>query len=152
MGPLLAADPLGFLIGARLVSTRCAPQRQQAMIGPLAVGCLAAQTMFVLQPPPVLAGLLLMISGAGASYVPLIRGEVVELAPKEITGAVTGWVRTALRAGSGAAAVGGGLLAQLLGSATAAVALASTVGTLSALAAAAQWHRIRSTSTQVVTT
>lgn len=150
MGPLLAADPLGFLIGARLVSTHCSPERQQALIGPLAVVCLAAQTVFVLHPHPVLAGLLLLISGVGASYVPLIRGEVVEVAPREITGAVIGWVRTALRAGSGAAALCGGLLAQTMGSATAAVALASTVGTVLALAVATQWHRVCNTSTRVV--
>lgn len=143
MGPLLAADPLGFLIAARVVSRWCSPDRQRALIGPLTVGCLAAQTLFFLQPHPVLVATLLLLSGAGACYVPLIRGEVVELAPHAITGAVTGWVRTALRAGQGVAALGGGLLAELLGSAALTVSLASAVAMLFALGGATQWQRAR---------
>lgn len=142
VGPLLAADSVGFLIGARMLQ-RCSPATQRTLIGPLTVLSLITLCLFVFQPHPILAGVVLAVSGAGMAHLPLLRGEVVELSPRALGGAVTGWVRTALRAGQGAAALGGGLLAELLGSATDAIAITGLLGTAAAGLVAVQWHRER---------
>ncbi|MGH3439519.1 MAG: MFS transporter [Sciscionella sp.] len=146
VGPLLAADSVGFLVAARVVDRYCSPARQRGLIGALAMLSLLALVPFVLRPGPIAIGALLAVSGAGASYLPLLRGEVVELAPDEVLGAVTGWIRTALRAGQGAAALLAGALAQWLDSGALAVGLAGLVAAACAGAAARSWQRSRTST------
>lgn len=141
VGPLLAADSVGFLIAAQIVDRYCRPRVQRRLIGPLAVMSLAALVPIVFRPSAAVIGVLLVISGVGASHLPLLRGEVVELAPDAVTGAVTGWIRAGLRAGQGAGALLGGGLAEWLESPALAVALLAACAAVATAAVAVQWRR-----------
>lgn len=140
VGPLLAADCLGLVLGARWV-TGCAPDRQRALIAPLSVLSVAPLALFALRPSPVLMGALLIASGVGAAYLALAAGEVTERVPHHAAGSVNGLLGAGLRAGQGLAVVTGGVLAQYLKSAAVAVALTGVVGVLLVGWCALSWHR-----------
>lgn len=136
VGLLLAADCLGFLLGAALVSRYCTARRQRELIGPLAVLAVVAMVPFVMHPSVVMIGVLLAVSGAGASYLPLVGSEVVELAPDGVAGAVSGWIRAGLNVGQGTGALLGGVLAQWIGSPALAIAAVGAVTTVPMVVAA----------------
>lgn len=140
IGPLLAADCLGIILGARWVTTRT-PDRQRALIAPLAMLSVAPLALFVLRPSPVFIGALLVASGAGSAYLSLAAGEVTERVPRHAAGSVNGLMGAGLRAGQGLAVVTGGVLAQYLKSAALAVALTGVIGVVLTGWCALLWHR-----------
>lgn len=143
IGPLLAADCLGFIAGAWWVD-RLPEQRRAAVLVPLAVlslGALAPFTLLavhVLPPLPtgLAAGLLLVASGVGAAFLPLTTAAVSRRAPDHIRGGVVGLERTVLRAGQGLAAVLAGVFAQWLGSAALVIGIGGLLGVAGTLLAA----------------
>ncbi|MBM7771391.1 putative MFS family arabinose efflux permease [Actinokineospora baliensis] len=144
VGLLLAADPLGLVVGAYVFCRSGRPRdSQHALIAPLALVCLGALVFFAARPHPVLAALLLGISGLGAAYQILAKSAYVEMLPDAITGRATGMVRTGLRAGQGLSVLVGGLLAEALGSASLTIALAGVVGTIGCAIAGFVWHQGR---------
>src|SRR5205085_9390668 len=94
-------------------------------------------------PLPIIAGLLIGVSGFGAAYLILAKSAYVELLPDEVTGKATGLVRTGLRAGQGVGVALGGLIAQWLGSAAAVVASAGVLGAIGCTIAGVSWQRSR---------
>lgn len=146
VGLLLAADCLGLVVALRVVQSRV-PAQQRALIGPLAVLTQLPLAVFAVQPPPVLMGLLLVVSGAGAAFLPLAAAEFTQRVPAAITAAANGMLGAGLRAGQGVAALGAGVLAEQLDSATGTVALAGTAGVVLAAAAALRWHQTLRTAT-----
>ncbi|CAL9677685.1 hypothetical protein SUDANB95_08012 (plasmid) [Actinosynnema sp. ALI-1.44] len=140
VGLLLASDCLGLLLGGWWVE-RQTPNRQRALIGPLAVLNMVPLTLFVVDPGVVLTGVLLVLSGVGAAYLPLAAGEFKELVPRTVTGTSIGLLNAALRASQGVAVVAGGVLAQHLRSAAAAVAVAGTLGVVVVGFSLVLWHR-----------
>lgn len=137
---MLAADCLGFIVGARWAS-RAGEQRQRDLIAFLAVLSLAPLALFALRPGLVPMAVLLVLSGIGAAYLPLIRGEIAERVPRDRVGAVTGLVGSSLRAGQGLAVVGAGGLAQCLRSAALAVAVTGAAGACLSWWCAVRWIR-----------
>lgn len=143
IGPLLAADCLGFIGGAWWID-RLPEQRRREVLVPLAVVSLAALAPFTLLawhvipplPTGLLAGLLLVASGAGAAFLPLTTAAISRRAPDHIRGGVIGLERTVLRAGQGLAAVLAGVFAQWLGSAALAIGIGGLVGVAGTLLAA----------------
>ncbi len=143
IGPLLAADCLGFIGGAWWVD-RLPEARRAEVLVPLAVISLGAMAPFALlawhaiPPPPtgIVAGLLLVASGAGAAFLPLTTAAISRRAPDHIRGGVIGLERTVLRAGQGLAAVLAGIFAQWLGSAALAIGIGGLVGVAGTLLAA----------------
>jgi MFS family permease len=135
IGPLLAADCLGFIVGAWWVD-RMTPEERAAAMVPLALLSLAALAPFVLLathwiaawPAGVIAGLLLVLSGAGATFLPLTTARISKLAPDHIRGGVVGLERTVLRAGQGLGAVLAGVFAQWVGSAALAIGIGGLIG------------------------
>lgn len=140
VGPLLAADCVGIILGARWVGART-PDRQRALIAPLALLSVAPLALFVLRPSPVFIGALLVASGAGSAYLSLAAGEVTERVPPHAAGSVNGLLGAGLRAGQGLAVVTGGVLAQYLKSAALAVALTGVIGVVLTGWFALLWHR-----------
>ncbi|WP_307867958.1 MFS transporter [Umezawaea beigongshangensis] len=143
IGLLMAADPLGFTLMLLLVggSTNSARRRfsastQQALVGPLAVLVFAPLVLFALTSHVVAIGVLLFVSGMGASYLGLAKGPIVAMVPDQVRGRVSGLVRTGLRASQGVVAATAGLVVELFGSATTAIAVAGACGTLLAIVAA----------------
>ncbi|MFC5289661.1 MFS transporter [Actinokineospora guangxiensis] len=141
VGPLLAADVVGFLIAAAVLDRR-GDTAGQSLIGPLVVLSVLPLALFAVDPGPVTAAVLLVLSGVGAAHIPAVRAAVLALVPDEVGGRTVGWVRTGLRAGQGLGVVAGGLLADALGS-SGAIAAVGFVGTAAALVGAAAWHRSR---------
>ncbi|MGQ0841567.1 MFS transporter [Actinokineospora sp.] len=145
IGLLLAADPLGLVLGAYVF---CRSGRstasQHALIAPLSLVCLGALVFFAARPHPVLAAVLLAVSGLGAAYQILAKSAYVALLPDEVTGRATGMVRTGLRAGQGLSVLAGGLLTEWFGSAALTIALAGVVGTIGCAVAGFIWHQGRS--------
>ncbi|MGX7826137.1 MFS transporter [Actinokineospora sp. 24-640] len=141
IGPLLAADVVGFLIASVLLDRRDDADRR-ALIGPLVVLSVLPLTLFALDPGPVPAAVLLVLSGVGAAHIPAVRATVLALVPDAARGRTVGWMRTGLRAGQGIGVLLGGVLADLL-TTSAAIAVAGAIGTAAALACAAAWHRHR---------
>lgn len=150
-GLLLAADPLGLVLAASVLGSRNRSRNlQRLLIGPAALLCMAPLIVFLGRPAPMVAGLLLLLSGAGASYQALAKGAMVERLPDAVTGAAVGLVRTGLRAGQGIGAALGGVLAEWCGSASAAIALAGGIGAAGAALGAVLWERSRLTTQEVL--
>ncbi|WP_406639220.1 MFS transporter [Amycolatopsis sp. WGS_07] len=137
---LLGADCLGFIVGARWVA-RAGEQRQRDLIAVLAVLSLAPLCLFAVRPGLVPMAVLLVLSGIGAAYLPLIRGEIAERVPRHRVGAVTGLIGSVFRAGQGLAVVGAGGLAQYLRSAALAVAVTGAAGACLSWWCALRWIR-----------
>lgn len=143
IGPLLAADCVGFIIGAAWVD-RMSPGRRTAAMVPLATVSLGALAPFLLLAAhwrehwlvAVLAGILLVVSGVGAAYLPLTTALISKRAPDHIRGAVVGLERTVLRAGQGLGAILAGVFAQWLGSAALVIGIGGLVGVAGTLLAA----------------
>ncbi|PWW65944.1 MFS transporter [Actinokineospora spheciospongiae] len=151
IGLLLAADPFGLVVGAYLFcrSGRSRESRN-ALIVPLALLCLGALVFFAARPHPVIAALLLAISGLGAAYQILAKSAYVELLPDAVTGRATGMVRTGLRAGQGLSVLLGGVLTEVFDSAAVTIALAGAIGTVGCAVAGFVWNRGRSGSPREV--
>jgi hypothetical protein len=141
VGPLLAADCLGLVIAAAVVEGLPA-DRQRRLIGPLAVLSVAPLVLFAFQPGVVVALALLIISGAGAAYLPLAIGEVTERVHPGLTGTTNGLINVLLRASQGLAAITAGVLAQP-SSAAMAVAVFGALGVVLTGTCALSWHRAR---------
>src|SRR6266702_4814309 len=143
IGPLLAADCVGFIVGAAWVD-RMPAERKPGAIVPLAMLSVAALAPFVLLAVhwsahwlvALLAGLMLLVSGVGAAFLPLTTALISKLAPDEIRGAVVGLGRTVVRAGQGLSAVLAGVFAQWLGSAALVIGIGGVVGVAGTLLAA----------------
>jgi hypothetical protein len=149
LGLLMAADPLGFalmtaVVGGSVNRARRWPGKraQRALIGPLAILVFAPLAFFAFHPHPVVAGVLLFVSGAGASYLALSKGPLNELIPNEARGKVNGLYRTGLRASQGLVAASAGLIAHWLGAVTTAIAAAGLCGTVLAVFGALRLRRL----------
>ncbi|KAA2262350.1 MFS transporter [Solihabitans fulvus] len=152
-GLILAVEPaanvLGVLLLYRLVRDE---RRRERLVGPLAVLSLAP--LVVLAAHPNLVGtvtLLALAAMAGAYHTPA-RSAWGRIMPNAYRGRAHGIARTALRASQGGGMALGGVLAQLLGSVSTAVAGAGGVGVLLALRAALGWNRARRIANAEVTT
>ena len=143
IGPLLAADCVGFIAGAAWVDRLPSERRSAAMV-PLAIislGALAPFALLAVRWPnhwlvALVAAVLLVASGAGAAFLPLTTALVSKLAPDHIRGAVVGLERTVVRAGQGLAAVLAGVFAQWLGSAALMIGIGGLIGVAGTLLAA----------------
>ncbi|TCP56489.1 putative MFS family arabinose efflux permease [Tamaricihabitans halophyticus] len=136
VGLILAADSVGFLLGAAFVGRKARPRAvEDGWIGPLAGLCMGALVLFALNPSAVFAGILLATSSFGASYHILARSAYIEMLPDELTGRATGLVRTGLRTGQGLGVAFGGIFAEWLNSTALAISVAAAVGLLGCLVA-----------------
>ncbi|MET9000127.1 MFS transporter [Amycolatopsis sp. NPDC004169] len=140
-GVLLAAEPAGAVAGALLLRRVARPVRVRAL-GVLAVGTSAPLVAFWGRPTLGTALALLFVSGLCSAYQVTAGATFVQLSPPRLRGRTLGFARTGMIAGQGLGIVAGGVLAQLVGPATA-IAWAGTAGALVALAAAAAWARRR---------
>lgn len=139
VGWLLAADPLGFIIGAFAFSHYASSTTRLRLMGPLAVASSAVLIGFAFEPSLPLAIALLACSGAAGSYILTVSATVNSLVANHVRGAVAGVTRTALRVAQGLGVALGGVLATAIGSASGAVAIAGVTGALAAAVAAFAW-------------
>lgn len=141
VGPLLAADPLGFVIGVYVLSRFVTPKTRLRVMGVLATGSVAVLVLFATQPNLPTALALLALAGAFGGYQITVSATLVTVAD-DLRGGTFLLARTGLRVAQGIGIVLGGLVAQLVGSAANAVAYAGALGVLIAVPAAVAWARL----------
>ncbi|HET9143251.1 MFS transporter [Actinophytocola sp.] len=142
VGWLLAADPMGFVIGAFVLSRYVGPQARVRVMGVLAVGASAMLVLFALQPSLPAVLVLLAIAGALGAYQITVSATFNTLVPNAIRGGAIGVASTGLRVAQGVGVALGGAVATLIGSASATIAMAGALGVLIAVPAAVAWARI----------
>ena len=145
VGILLAADCAGLVVAdlVQRVLQRSWPNLDQAAIVPLLLLSLAPLGAFVLHPGLPIAVLLLFLSGAGATYLPLVKGALTPLLPPAVRGTGLGMVRTLVTAGQGLGALAGGAVTDGVGSASAVVGWPALVSLVPAGLLAWAWARAR---------
>lgn len=140
VGLLMAADPLGSVVGAWLFVRFVPPQRRARLIGVLAVAAGVPLLFTALVPAVPLALLLWGVSGmASTAYVMQAQASFVRATPAAIRGRAIGVAASGIVAGQGIAVLAGGLLADLWTPATA-IAVCGGVGVLVALVGTAAWR------------
>lgn len=143
VGWLLAADPLGFVVGTFILSRYVSKEGRERALGVLAIAPPAFLIGFAAHPNFVVSLLLLGLSGAAGAYFITVGVTFITWVPNEIRGGAGGVYRTGLRVVQGIGVALGGALTQLIGSATQAIAIAGAVGTAVALPIAVSWARAR---------
>jgi MFS family permease len=148
IGWLLGADPLGFIAGAFFLSRFVSAESRRRILGVLAIAPLVILTAFVVQPNLLLALILLALAGAAGAYLITVSATFITWVPTEVRGGAGGLYRTGLRVAQGVGVAIGGVAAQLLHSATEAIALAGVAGVLLAVPVAVSWGRVRGASVE----
>ncbi|MFD8498591.1 MFS transporter [Amycolatopsis sp. NPDC059657] len=143
VGWLLAADPLGFVVGAFLLSHYASAQTRLRILGVLAASSLALLALFFVKPNLGLALALLALAGATGAYIITVTATFSTWVPNELRGSAGGLYRTGLRVVQGLGVALGGAVAQLIGSAANAIALAGLVGMIVAIPTALSWAKVR---------
>lgn len=141
VGWLLAADPAGTVLGAWILG-RLRIDLRLRMLGLLAVGTAVPMLFYLVQPSVAGALVILGVSGACSAYQVTASAVFIRLVPDQQRGQALGLARSGLIASQGLGVFCGGLLAQWVGSASSAVAIAGIVGTVAAANAAAAWSRV----------
>lgn len=140
VGLLMAADPLGSVLGAWLFARFVPPDRRARLIGVLAVAAGVPLLFTALVPAVPFALLLWGVSGmASTAYVMQAQASFVRATPAAIRGRAIGVAASGIVAGQGVAVLAGGLLADLWSPSTA-IAVCGGAGVLVALFGAVVWR------------
>jgi MFS family permease len=141
VGWLLAAEPAGMVVGGWLSGRLPLPQRLSVM-GVLAIGTAAPLVGFAAHPPLAIVLVLLALSGVCSAYQITAAATFLGLAPGARAGQAWGFARSGLITAQGLGVAAAGVLAEWVGSAPGAIAIAGVAGVLGALAATLAWLRI----------
>jgi MFS family permease len=143
VGVLMAADPVGSIVGAWLV-TRIPGRARSRLIIPLTVASGIPLAACVVYPGVVGSVALWAASGAlSTMYVILAQERFTRRVPDHQRAAATGLASTGLLTSQGVAILGGGLAAELIGPALA-IAGAGAAGAILAVLVGASWRASRS--------
>jgi MFS family permease len=141
VGLLMAADPLGSVIGAWLFVRFVPAARRDRLIGVLAVGAGLPLLGTALLPNVPLAVLLWGLSGmASTAYLLQAQASFVRETPDRGRGRAIGVAASGIIAAQGLAMLAGGLLADQTSPSTS-VAVTSAAGMVAAAGGAIAWHR-----------
>jgi predicted MFS family arabinose efflux permease len=139
VGLLLAADPLGSLIGMAVID-RLRPAWRMRLIRPLAVLSCALLLLLGLQPGLMLAVVVLGLSGAGSAYLNVVNAEYVRAVPDGQRGQAFGLASTAMRVSQGVAVLLAGASADVFAPGHV-IAVSGALGAVCAWIVATRWHR-----------
>ncbi len=141
VGLLMAADPLGSVLGAWLFVRFVPAVRRPALIGPTAVAAGMPLLLTGLQPDVPLTMLLWSLSGLlSAAYLLQAQASFVRATPGGIRGRAIGVAASGIVASQGVAVLAGGVLADVWDPATAVVVIAA-LGIALTAAGAVAWRR-----------
>lgn len=139
VGWLLAADPLGFVAGVFLLSKLFSTATRQRLLGVLATGACAVLIVFAVHPSLWLALVLLAVAGALGAYQVTAVATLTSWTPNDVRAGVIGVGQTGLRVAQGMGVAAGGAVAEVLGSASYAIALAAILGVVVAIPVSLAW-------------
>lgn len=143
VGLLMAADPLGSVLGVWLFFRFVPDDVRPRLIGLLAVG--AGLPLLVCLAHPGVAGAFACWAVAGmfaTAYLLQAQACFVRATPDGVRGRAIGVAASGIIAAQGLAVLGGGAIAELADPATA-IAASGGVGSLLAVGAALAWRRAR---------
>ncbi|WP_173128275.1 MFS transporter [Kibdelosporangium persicum] len=142
VGLLMAADPLGSMVGA-WVSGRMTEYARQRMLVPFAVLAGVPLVLCVLQPGVPVSVLLFGISGAASTaYLIETQAAFVKGIPEHCQGTAVGLGSAGVQASQGVAIALGGVVADAVSPSTA-IALAGLAGAAFAVLVGVSWLRAR---------
>ncbi|MFI6705617.1 MFS transporter [Nonomuraea sp. NPDC050478] len=140
VGLLMAAIPVGNVLGVFLFTRFCSTEARLRLLGPLACAASAPLVASALVPGPVAALVLWALVGMLGAYQVTANAEFVRIVPTERRGQVLGIASAALVAAQGLGMIVGGLLATHLG-VTGALGVAGAAGLAAGVPAALAWRR-----------
>ncbi|TDP92946.1 MFS transporter [Labedaea rhizosphaerae] len=145
VGLILAADPLGSVIGA-LVFARCVPERHRAgLIGPLTVLSAVPLLGCLLHPGLAVSIVLFVVTGGlGTAALMQATASLMLAAPDESRGQLMGLSNAGLTTVMGVAPFAAGALATWLGAPNT-VAVVGLAGLVLAVPLTVVWQRVRPT-------
>ncbi len=142
VGILMAAMPLGTVIGALVLTRFVPPERRLDLVGPLALLACAPLIVSVFHPGLVLTFILWTLSGFGGAYQLAANAAFMRSVPAAGRGQAFGVAQSGLLAAQGA----GILLAGVVADASSpqwAVTIFGAAGLVVALVLAARWRVVR---------
>ncbi|WP_350275624.1 MFS transporter [Kribbella sp. HUAS MG21] len=140
VGLLMAADPVGAMIGSVLLSRWLPARWRSRSLGPLAVASAVPLAVSAVLPSvPGAVGLWVLV-GVLSSYTMLAHATFVRLVPNDQRGQVVGLASAGLQAAQGLGVAAAGVLADLTSPATAIALMGATGGAL-AILAGHSWSR-----------
>ncbi len=142
VGWVLAADPLGFVVGTFVLSRWVSAAARVRVMGVLATCSVATLVAFIAHPNLALTLVLLALAGALGAYQITVSATFNTLVPNAIRGGAIGIASTGLRVAQGVGIAAGGAVAELTHSSFNTVAMAGAVGVLIAVPAAISWSRV----------
>ncbi|MEU3273176.1 MFS transporter [Saccharomonospora sp. NPDC006951] len=143
VGWLLAADPVGFIIGTFILSRFVSAENRRRVMGALATAASAFLIAFAVEPSLPVALVLLALAGAAGAYIITVGATFITWVPNELRGGAGGVYRTGLRVAQGIGVALGGVLADLVGSATTAITIAGIAGVACTIPVALSWTKVR---------
>ncbi|TXK34784.1 MFS transporter [Nonomuraea sp. C10] len=149
VGLLMAAIPVGNVLGVFFFTRFCSTEARLRLLGPLACAASAPLVASALVPGPVAALVLWALVGMLGAYQVTANAEFVRIVPTERRGQVLGIASAALVAAQGLGMIAGGLLATHLG-VTGALGVAGVAGLAAGVPAALAWRRARARAGEVV--
>ena len=148
LGLLLAAQPIGAVIGGLVLTRLVRPTTRLQLMGPLAALSSIPLLFFAVTPPVPVAVALLILSGIGTSYNVPANAAFMQAVPAERRGQAFGLVAAGLVAGQGVSIALAGALAESLGS-SAVITIAGALGLTGALALSGAGRRFLMTPATV---
>ncbi|MEU4713080.1 MFS transporter [Micromonospora purpureochromogenes] len=136
---IMAANPVGFILGGLVVGRAVAPARRLALMRPLAVIAPLVLVPTLFDPPPVVVALLAAACGfAAAGLLPTANGLFVRALPNGYRARAFGVMATGMQVIQGASVLVTGLLADRF-SIPLVVGLWSAAGVVLMLVTALRW-------------
>ncbi|MDN5749505.1 MAG: MFS transporter [Pseudonocardia sp.] len=140
VGLLMAADPVGSVLGAWLFVRFVPPARRARLIGVLAVAAGVPLACTVFRPGVPLAVVLWGVSGMfSVAYVMQAQASFVRATSDELRGRAIGVAAAGILAGQGVAVLVGGVLADLWAPSLS-IAICAVAGVVIATAGAIAWR------------
>jgi predicted MFS family arabinose efflux permease len=141
VGLLMAATPVGTVLGALVLVRLIPPSRRLTMLGWLAVLACAPLTGSAARPPLPVVLTLWALAGFGGGYQVIAAAAFLQRLPDSGRGAAFGFVTSGLLAAQGLGFVLGGAAAQVFGPQQV-VAAAGAVGVCAAAILTVAWARV----------
>ena len=138
-GMIMAAGPVGYVIGGLLTARLLTPARRDRLVRPLAVLAALSLVPSVAGPPPTIVAILVMLSGASmGGLAPTLNGKFVLILPHGYRARAYGVMQTGIQLSQFAAVMITGVLADRFWLPLV-VGLWSIGGTLVMLILVSQW-------------
>ncbi len=146
VGIILAADPLGSVIGAFLFSKFVPEHRRPGLLGPLSIAAAAPVALCLLRPNIVISVLLFVIAGAFGTIVVMQTTTSMTLRlPDARRGQAIGMSNSGLTTATGISPLLAGILSDKTNAATA-IGWFGLAGTAAAVLLAISWRRAEHTA------